>query len=727
MRTARTFRDDEAVLYDLETESAADLRMVGGRVYAADTSTRITMMVVFARGVNYLWVNSDWVADRSPLRLQIKPEQIRPDGLEGEIVVYWGPDFPFQDLATPEKVWVAHNAMGFDAHVWEALRLPPVRHADSAYYARASGLPGSLDGVGKSLGCGGKEEVGRGVLKKYFRPHGPGVRVPARFAVDILSMARYALQDLHILKCLFEETAGDDSEDALIAAHEEVNARGVEFDLNLCRKMGEVAAQSVSRDGAEIAELTGGRLTSTDLRSGPKMRAWLKSCGVVLPNLQAATVDRFLDTPEDFADDEAGEESPQIDPIVFPVLRLRRSATRITGAKLLRARERSGQSTRLYDLLVYHGAHTGRWTSNGFQVHNMPRGIIHPEEFLPAFEGDPTGAYDRVLALVRKHQAAGRLLTVDDVLSAMVRPLLRAAAGASLLISDYAQVECRGLGWVAGETSLLDIFAQRRDLYKEMATTIFGVPLHAITDSQRQTGKVVVLGCGYGLGEAKLGHYAANFGLNLASVGVTPRHCVEAFRNMFPAIAGTPCGGRDGITFRRGGVWKAYHAAVHETLETGDRKEAGRCVFQKIGRDLVCQLPSGRELVYRRARLEDQIPLWGGEPRPTVIYDGPRGRSYLYGGRIAENVVQAVCRDILAAALVRIEAAGLRPVLHVHDEIVCEHDPARLGEMLAIMSTPPDWAPDFPLECEGYTSDRYMKLSKSCKGEARSFLRGVQV
>lgn len=709
MRTVKTFHDDRVALFDLETESAADLRRVGGRVYAADPTTRVTMMVVYVDGVNYVWINSAWVQSRRPVELQLKPETIRPDGLVGPVEMIYGPDFPFGRWA--DRVWVAHNAIGFDAHVWQSLGFPGDRFADSAYFARASGLPGALDGVGEMLGAGNKDAHGKGVLKKYFRP---GSKTPAKFAADVVSMVKYALQDLHILKVLWDETAGDDSEDDLIDVHEIINDRGVAFDLELCRIMATVSEESVARDGDEIAELTGGTLTPDILRSGPKVHAWLNEHGVNLPNLQAGTVDRFLASPEDFADDDA--PAHQIDPVVFPVLRLRRSATRITGAKLLRAAERSGQSTRLQDLFVYHGAHTGRWTSSGLQVHNLPRGVIDPREFLKL------KTYDEFVAAVRPLRAVGRTITVDDVLSAMIRPLLRAADGYSLLIADYAQVECRGLAWVAGETGLLDTFEAGRDLYKEMASRIFGVDVADVTKPQRQVGKVVVLGCGYGLGDNKLGFYAANQGIDLTAAGTDPRTCVEAFRNAYTSIAGAPSGTWEGRTTRRGGIWKAFHEAVHDAIDTGDLKGAGRCLFQRIGRDLVCQLPSGRELVYRRARIEDQVPLWGGDPRPTLIYDGPRGRSYLYGGRIAENVVQALCRDLLADALIRAEHAGLRPVLHVHDEIVCETSPDRLPELLTIMSTPPAWASDFPLKVEGFASDRYLK-----DGDAVAYLRGVPV
>jgi DNA polymerase len=165
-------------------------------------------------------------------------------------------------------------------------------------------------------------------------------------------------------------------------------------------------------------------------------------------------------------------------------------------------------------------------------------------------------------------------------------------------------------------------------------------------------------------------------------------------------------------------VWKAYDAAAREALTDRDIHRAGRCLFMRDGKHLICQLPSGREIVYRDARLEERTPLWALQrglqfTQPTVVYTGSRGESVLYGGKITENVVQGLCRDLLAESLMKCEEAGLRPVLHVHDEIVCEvpigQAESALAQLLTIMSTPPLWARAFPVGVEGYWNERYAK------------------
>ena len=146
---------------------------------------------------------------------------------------------------------------------------------------------------------------------------------------------------------------------------------------------------------------------------------------------------------------------------------------------------------------------------------------------------------------------------------------------------------------------------------------------------------------------------------------------------------------------------------------------AGRCVFIRAGEDLIVTLPSGRDLYYRRCRVESRVPGYAGRlglpprSRPTLVYDGPRGESTLFGGKITENLVQAICRDLLCCALLRCERAGLPVVAHVHDEVICEVPGPRaedaLDRLVAIMVTPPRWAADFPVVAEGFASPRYTK------------------
>jgi DNA polymerase len=716
MRSCKSFHDSEAVLFDMETRSTADLRAVGGRAYARHPSTRVLTLVARVDGVNECWVPSTlW-----PGALPPKVEGVhvpRAYGDPGPVRVYVQPELPqaVADAARQGRVFVAHNCLSFDARVWaEKVRPVPQRWYDTMYAARAAGLPGKLNEIGERLLGVGKDEGAR-LLSRVTRDDGKPP--PAGYILPIL---RYNLCDVLLLQRLFDATAGQDSEDDLLEVHEAINDRGVHFDSALARRICDLSRDAIGRAAAEISRLTDGRLHEGNIRSLPQMTRWLFEQGVKLPDLRRETVDRFLDRPEDFAGEEGAGGA--ISPVVPAVLRLRQAALRITGPKLERALQSVDADHRLRGLLAYHGAHTGRWTSQRVQVHNLTKGLAKLD--VEALLSAPL-TYEALEGAVEACHKDDPWATPDDVLSTLIRPTLRAPPGSVLLICDYAAVECRGVAWAAGEQRLLDTFRADGDVYLDMAGMIFGRVVTKADKVERNVGKVTVLGAGYGLSAARFALSAANQGIDLAAAGTTPEQCIEQFRAAYPRIAGFPTGVVDGKVMRGGGLWHRYGDAALAAVQEKKVIEANRCLFGHDGGCLVIQLPSGRELVYRQARVEDRVPAYcallglPARAKPTVVYYGPKGEACLYGGKITENVVQAVCRDLLADALLRLEAEGLPVVLHVHDEAVCEVPAARAEEalhrMAAIMSTAPAWAEGFPVKVEGFACERYVKAPfKGC-------------
>jgi DNA polymerase bacteriophage-type len=302
---------------------------------------------------------------------------------------------------------------------------------------------------------------------------------------------------------------------------------------------------------------------------------------------------------------------------------------------------------------------------------------------------------------------------VADVLNAMLRSLVKAD---NLLVADYGAVEARGTAWVACEQRMLDAFGDpRKSVYLDMGQQVFRRPISKKLEPQKYTvAKTLVLGCGYGMSAMKF-----DFQLKLRGIpleGITAKEAVNTYRQTYPAIPQ---------------VWRDYHDAVHSAV-AGHPTEAGRCMFQMVGSSMHCILPSGRPIVYRNARIEPRVPaycvLYGMPlvPVDTVVFDKPRaGTGFLYGSKVCENVVQAICRDLLAHALVCCEQEGLRPILHVHDEIVCQAPPSMLNRFMEIMSTGPEWARDFPILAEGYSGPVW---SKKVEGyEALDMLNGRKV
>jgi DNA polymerase len=272
----------------------------------------------------------------------------------------------------------------------------------------------------------------------------------------------------------------------------------------------------------------------------------------------------------------------------------------------------------------------------------------------------------------------GRDATPGEV-DVLIRACIVARPGHELLVLDYASIEARGLAWLAHDAEALAVFASGRDPYRAVAARMFGCAYDAITKEQRQLGKVVELACGYGMGARK---FTAQTGADPALVG--------AWRAARPAVTG---------------LW---HDA-EDAWALG--KRLGPLRFERIGAGMRMHLPSGRWLRYRDVPSRARSFLPGAPIENALEYRGTRFPiEHTYGGKLVENAVQALCRDLLADALVRAERAGLRPVLHVHDEIVCEVPSGTpLEELAAIMNDPPDWAEGLPVATDGFVSRRYRK------------------
>ncbi|MDZ4819927.1 MAG: hypothetical protein SGJ20_13235, partial [Planctomycetota bacterium] len=203
--------------------------------------------------------------------------------------------------------------------------------------------------------------------------------------------------------------------------------------------------------------------------------------------------------------------------------------------------------------------------------------------------------------------------------------------------------------------------------------------------------------------------------VDLAAANTTAEAVVEAYRDRYPAIAGR----RGASGYRKGGLWRHFEYAARLAIEGRGPVSAGKCTFAADDGDLIVRLPSGRILYYRNARLEpveedEYSSGFNGTPRTEIVFDSPTTLNVpTYGGKLTENLVSGICRDLLAGALVACEAAGLPVVLHVHDEIVIEVPASAadksLQALLAITSTQPGWAKGLPIEVEGFVAERYFK------------------
>ena len=623
---------DAPVLLDFESRSRADLAVVGGRRYWEHPSSQALVVV---------WCDT-------------------ADGSAGA----W---YPGQPWPHEGRVLAAHNAHGFDRFAAERYEFGARDWIDTAQLARRAGLPGALDALGTRW-CGVPKDKDSSRFTKSLssvrRPRGVSAdawrRMPTserrRYGtmpeLDADGFARvvtYCASDVAIMAQTWPRLSQWQHVDADVCALDRVvNDRGVAFDRDLARRLLEEDAR-VCTDAVEACAREMG-LTPDDVRAAARSPAqfcvWTGS-----PNAQAETV-ATLD---------------------HPLARARAALASIARGKLTAGLARVHDDGRLRDTLVYYGAHTGRWSSRGMQLQNMPRPASR-------FEGVDVDEFATEVL-------AGRPCDADEI-ALLVRATITASRRHRLVVSDFTSVEARATAWAAGDSAALDVFRAGRDPYKVAATAIFGVSYDDVTKAQRQVGKCAELALGYQGGPSAFTQFTRVYRIDLG--GLDTRAIVDAWRALHAPI-------RD--------LWYACQRAFRAAVE-GRATWAGPFEFvpDDDGESVACFLPSGRPIVYNDARIDGE----GG-----LSYHGTRACEHTYGGKLVENAVQATCRDMMAMAMLRAEREGLRPVLTVHDEIVCDVPEARVDEASAtlheIMTDAPPWGVGLPVGADGWTGFRYRK------------------
>lgn len=687
------WQPESVAFIDLETQSAANLNVLGGSLYLRHPTTRLMSAVVKDDEFIHVWVpicKYDLTADADSLW----PEWMQRAGEKIKVwQCEWIPEAIRRLIA--RNTLVAHNAEGFDAYAWETLTGDTsATWFDTMPICKASGLPSSLDALGHIFAGHGKDE-GKEALKLLYTAK-IGRDGSVNYTVGTkplwLDMLRYNVADVLLLERVFFATV-DEGEPDVLAVNSAINNRGVRVDRELAYTLQELWQQATEKALGRIEELTHGEIQN--IRSGPQVKAWLQKQGCRVESLDRKLLEQLYAEPEEFFDNECIDERTAL---VVEVLKLRQLATRVVTGKLERLTEMVDADNRVRNLFVYCGAFTGRWSGRGLQPHNMPR---------PLKGLDVEGLLSEPLTLERVQEYANKAKgSLDDALSSLFRPVFCADDGKTLAIADYAAIEGRGVAWVGEEQKLLDIFSDPKgDVYCEMASKLYGREITKANDAERFIGKQIVLGCGYGMSAPKFDMMMAIYRIKLSDANTTAEACVKAYREAFPGVVN---------------VWRSIgRAAMDATRNRGRQYHAGRCVFEHDGKTLRITLPSGRNLTYRGCRIERRIPayqlIYGHKAREvdTLVYLHPHGHyKVIYGGLLTENIVQAISRDLLATALVRIDPR-LPVVCHVHDEIVCEVGnafPAMSLEWMAkTMTEPPAWAEGFPIRVEGFTNRRYTK------------------
>lgn len=746
------------IFIDFETRSRADLPTIGGHRYVLDPTTEIVCLAAVTADGRRAWVVTP---HQGPLGHLGAPLGLEDCDLEEACDAADLPESLLAELREDPRV-VAHNAEGFDRLLWQAFGFPDVQWFDSLPRARRAGLPGKLEQLTQLLYGAGKDKAGRRVMLGLSKPVAlsraavDGAVRAARegdlthrtlrmilgsapsaealrsvveappYGVEVLrdpdpaqltEVVRYCLLDVALLRAawLDEGLGHPHPDDDVLEADTVINRRGMPVDLELTRAL-LVEAEKVTADaGRRASEVTEGQVTESTLRSTAELRAWLRRHKVDVPDVKADTVRAVLE--------ERAAVSPLTtvaDPVSI-VLAARLDVARVAAGKLRALLNRTCADGRLRGALAYHQAHTGRWAGRGVQVQNLPRppkGM--PDDLADALLGVLPAALDPPPSPLPAAWVGG-----------MIRQCFAAPEGRLLAVYDYSQIEARALLWLAGDLEGLDVFRSGRDPYRVAAGALFNVDPESIPkdDVRRQVGKILVLGAGYGAGPDAIERVAKKNGVDVAAAGTTSVAMVESWRAQHPKIAGYPVPdgrvwrdeqGRERIA-RRGGWWRNLERGARAAV-TGEPEPDSPWRYD--GCDLWYRLPSGRELRYRDARVEPVEKHGKVKPGLTYYSAERRCRVDTYGGRLAENITQAFCRDLLAAALVEIKRRGskLEPewptvVAHVHDEIVLEVEDyawtpttwETRAVVERVLTTPPAWAAGFPIAVEGRAGRRYTK------------------
>ena len=714
------------VLIDLETRSACDLRKEGGYNYARHPSTRLMTVAWSADGGDSFAV---WIPETgSP-----PPAVLLDTHLPG-VRVYFGDTVPDELHGLSRRPWVAHNALSFDALVWEQCsEVQPVEWIDSYPHALSIGLPGGLDRIAKVLWGpdAGKDKAGKLVLHNAMKCDGVKDCEPENVPiVQRLLIAKYNVQDVRLLADLWrvlerEAFKQPEEEQAVLRLDKAINARGVRLSRPLIESLITLDVQAKEDAIKKIEKLTNGKLTATDLTKRNSVIDWLDFMGLGRwKSLKKDVVARWVDA--NGAEDGDGEDgiaipdeedeefgagiTPPDLPRVARVLELRSTALRVTGGKLKAALASMADDDRARNLLVYWGAHTGRASGRRIQPHNFPRPKPGVSEWALLDLFHKTGRLD--------FDAVSALCDPSDAASALLRCILIPEEDEVFMAGDLSQIEARMLAYLAGDRPAMKLFWDGEDPYMVMAQKICG-PKERWPDegvpykkhSYRQlVGKVPELACGYQGGERALVSYCAMLGFRMEDFGLTPLDGVLAYRRLHPAIAGEEKT-YDGRVYFRGGLWDQYNDAAILACARGGPVPVGPVDFQREGKHLIVILPSGRRLTYRNAEVESQLRF--GKEGPCVRFDHPRfGRKAGYPGLWAENIVQGSSRDVIMYGTLRTDAIGLPPVLHVHDEIGSSGKKERFDDFCSAISSCPPWLPDFPLDAECAYGIHYAKAAQ---------------
>ena len=582
-------------------------------------------------------------------------------------------------LKSDSVIKTAYNAqferVCLSKHLGETLN--PESWYCTAVQAAELSLPASLADVGSVLGLERQKLTEGKELIRYFcipckptKSNGNRTRnLPCHDADKWDKFKKYCVRDVEVERAIAQKLKNyliSESEHDLYVLDQRINDRGVLVDLQLANEAIKMNAMQTAVATEQAYSLTG----LENPNSVAQLKEWLSENGVEIDSLAKKDVKALAD---------------ETDGDVQEMLKLRLLMAK-TSVKKYEAVTRSVcHDSRVRGLLRFYGANrTGRWSGNILQPQNLPQN--HLPDLTLARDIVKSGDFELLDMLFGN---------VPNVLSELIRTVLIPKPNHRFVVADFSAIEARVLSWLAGEMWRIDTFKNGGDIYCASASQMFKVPVekHGVNGHLRQKGKIAELACGYG------GSVGALKSMGALEMGI-PEEELQGLINDWRSANGHIVK-----------LWYEVGNAAMKAIREKTTVPLGMLSFIYKGGILFIQLPSGRRLSYIKPRIGTN--RFGGD---SIEYMGigtskKWERLETFGGKLVENIVQAIARDLLAYALINTANAGYDIVFHVHDEIICEVPDGQgsVNELCKIMSKCPDWADGLPLDADGYECEYYRK------------------
>lgn len=593
--------------------------------------------------------------------------------------------FEWYCLTRHFKLPEAENYDGFSAITW----LP--QWQCSMLHGMYVGYPAGLDAIGRALGLPEDKQklsAGRALIRYFCVPCAPtksnGGRTrnlpqhdPAKWELFKTYNGQDVVTEMEIDRWLENFPVPAETQQQW-GMDQIINLRGVAVDMELADSaiyLGQTVQEQLTAEARELSGLQ-------NPNSVAQLTKWL----------QEETGEDLADLRKDTVSDLLGKELPS--DAARRMLEIRKELGKTSTKKYNAVEACVCADGRIRGLLQFYGANrTGREAGRLVQVQNLPHDVVP--------------AMDLARQLVKGRQLNALRLTygsVTSTLSALIRTVFVAAPGKTFIDADFSAIEARVIAWLAGEEWVLEVFRTHGKIYEATASQMFGIPFDRIKKgnpeySYRAKGKVATLALGY------QGSSGALINMGALRSGLTEDELpdiVDRWRRSNPAI----------VNF-----WYQVEAAALAAVQEGRSSTVGCVTISREcdpgnGLDfMTIKLPSGRKLYYASPHMG--VNRFG---KPSICYKGQNQTTKkwetleTYGGKLVENITQAVARDCLFYSIEQLTATGYRIVFDIHDEVVIEA-PAGLADLdrvVEIMSRPIPWAPGLPLNADGWV-DGYFK------------------